>query len=73
MSKKNEKTHYSTYRIQTEGFEKILIGMLHIIQTVPIGKKCQIVIDYNPALPKVEIKTFIDKSDMEQVPEKPFQ
>lgn len=58
---------HSTYHIRTDGFEKVLVGMLHIIQTVPVGKKCQIIIDYDPALPKVKIETFIDKSGMEQV------
>lgn len=64
---------YSTYHIQTDGFEKILIGMLHMIQTVPIGTKCRIILDYDPALPKASIETFIDTSDMERVQEKPFR
>lgn len=64
---------YSTYHIQTDGFEKILVGMAHIIQTVPIGKKCQIIIDYNPASSKVKIETFIDRSDVGQVQEIPSQ
>lgn len=38
--------------------------------TVPIGTKCQIILDYDPALPKVTIETFIDKSDVERVQEK---
>lgn len=60
---------YSTYHIRTDGFEKVLIGMLRMIQIVPVGKKCQIIINYDPALPKVEIETFIDKSGKEQVRE----
>lgn len=60
---------YSEYHIRTDGFEKILIGMLHIIKTVPLGTKCRIILDYDPTLPKVTIETFTDKSDMEQVQE----
>ncbi len=64
---------YSTYHIKTDGFEKILIGILHMVQTVPIGTKCRIVLDYDPALPKATIETFIDKSDVERVQEKSSQ
>lgn len=62
---------YSIYHIDTDGFEKVLIGMLHMIQTVPIGTKCRTIMDYDPASSKVAIETFIDKSDMESVQEKP--
>lgn len=61
---------YSEYNIRTDGFEKVLIGMLHMVQTVPLGTKCRIILDYDPALPKTTIETFIDKSDMERVQEK---
>lgn len=54
---------HSVYHIQTEGFQKVLIGMAHIIQTVPLDKKCRVAIDYDPTLPKATIETFIDKSD----------
>ena len=64
---------YSTYHIETDGFEKVLVGMLHMIQQVPLGTKCRIVLDYDPALPKATIETFIDKSDVERVREKPHQ
>lgn len=64
---------YSTYHIETSGFEKILIGVFHMIQTVPLGSKCRIVLDYDPALPKVTIETFIDKSDTVGVPERRSQ
>lgn len=57
---------YSEYHIDKDGFEKTMIGMLHMIQTVPIGKKCRIILDYDPALPKASIETFIDKSDVER-------
>ena len=42
-----------------------------MVQTVPIGTKCRIVLDYDPAQPKAMIETFIDKSDVERVREKP--
>ena len=64
---------YSTYHIETDGFEKVLVGMLHMIQQVPLGTKCRIVLDYDPALPKATIETFIDKSDVERVQEKSSQ
>ena len=64
---------YSTYHIKTEGFEQVLIGMAHMLQTVTIGTKCRVILDYDPALPKATIETFIDKSDIEKVQEKPFQ
>ena len=64
---------HSAYHIDTEGLEKILIGAFHMIQTVPIGKKCRIVLEYDPASPKASIETFIDKSDAGQAQEKPFQ
>lgn len=64
---------YSTYHIETKGFEKVLIGMLHMIQTVPLGTKCRVILDYDPTLPKATIETFIDKSDREQVQEKASQ
>ena len=57
---------YSEYHIDTDRFEKTMIGMLHMIQTVPIGEKCRIILDYDPALPKASIETFIDKSDVER-------
>ncbi len=64
---------YSEYHIETDGFEKVLIGIFHMVQTVPIGKKCRVILNYDPTLPKAKIETFIDKSDAEQVQEKPFQ
>lgn len=64
---------YSTYHIKTDGFEKILIGMLHMIRTVPLGTKSRIILDYDPAKRKVTVETFIDKSDMERFQEKPSQ
>lgn len=67
----NEK--HSVYHIETDGFEKVLIGMFHMIQTVPVGRKCRIVLEYDPALPKTTIETFTDKSDAGQAQEKPFQ
>lgn len=63
----------SVYHIQTDGFEKVLAGMFHMIQTVPLGRKCRVVIDYDPALPKACIETFIDKSDEKPAQEKPHQ
>lgn len=64
---------HSIYHIETEGFERIVIGLLHMIQTVPLGTKCQIVLHYDPAQEKVAIETFTDKSDVKQVQEKPLQ
>lgn len=64
VSKRMDK--YSTYQIETESFEKILVGVFHMIQTVPLGSKCRVVLDYDPALQKTTIETFIDKSDMEK-------
>lgn len=64
---------YSEYHIRTDGFEKVLVGLLHMVQTVPLGTKCRIILDYDPALPKTTIETFIDKSDTEQVQEKHSQ
>lgn len=63
----------SIYHIETDSFEKILIGVFHMIQTVPLGTKCRVAIDYDPALPKVTIETFIDKSDTAEFPERPSQ
>lgn len=54
---------YSIYHIQTDGLQKVLTGMIRMAQTVPLDKKCRVVIDYDPALPKATIETFIDKSD----------
>lgn len=70
---KEELEEYSTYSIETEGFEKVLIGAFHMVQTVPIGTKCRIILDYDPALPKATIKTFIDKSDVKRVQERSSQ
>ncbi len=64
---------YSIYHIRKENFEHVLVGMFHMIQTVQIGKKCRIILDYDPALSKVSIQTFMNKSDMEQVQEKGSQ
>jgi len=64
---------YSTYHIETDGFEKVLVGMFHIIQTVTVGTKCRVIVDYDPASAKTTIETFIDKSDAGQVQEKPRQ
>lgn len=64
---------YSVYNIETDGFEKVLLGLFHMIQTVPLGVKCRVILDYDPALPKTKIETFIDKSNMEQVREKTHQ
>ncbi|MFG6364834.1 hypothetical protein [Schaedlerella sp.] len=64
---------YSTYNIKTDGFEQVLVGAFHMIQTVTLGTKCRIVLDYDPALLNVTIETFIDKSDVERVREKPHQ
>ena len=64
---------YSDYHIQTDGFQQILVGLFHMIQTVPLDRKCKVIIDYDPALPKVGIETFTDKSDEAQVLGKPFQ
>lgn len=61
---------YSTYHIETSGFEKILMEAFHMIQTIPLGTKCRVVLDYDPALPKVKIETFIDTSDTAGVPER---
>ena len=57
---------HSIYHIDTNGFETVFVGMLHMIQTVPLGKKCRVVLDYDPALPKASIETFIDTSNVEQ-------
>ena len=71
---KDEKMEkYSTYHIETNGFEKVLLGAFHMIQTVPLGTKCRVVLDYDPALPKVTIETFTDKSGMAGVPERLHQ
>jgi hypothetical protein len=64
---------YSSYHIQTDGFEKVLTGLFHMVQIVPLDRKCRVILDYDPALPKVSIETFTDNSDKGQVQEKPFQ
>lgn len=64
---------YSTYHIKTDGFEKVLMGFFRMTQTVPLGTKCRVVLDYDPALPKVTIETFIDKSNMDGVQERLLQ
>ncbi len=64
---------YSGYHIQTGDFEKVLIGLFHMIQLVPLGRKCRVVLEYDPALPKVSIETFTDKSDEGQAQEKLFR
>lgn len=68
-----EMEKHLTYHIQTDGFEEALIGIFHMIQTVPLGRKCRVVLEYDPALPKVSIETFTDKSDEGQAQGKPFQ
>lgn len=68
-----EMEKYSIYHIRKENFEHVLIGMFHMIQTVQIGKKCRIILDYDPALSKVSIETFMNRSDVEQVQEKDSQ
>ena len=47
-----------TQAIETEGLEKVLIGAFHIIQKVPLRKKCRIVLEYDPAFSKASIETF---------------
>ena len=64
---------YSSYHIQTDGFQQVLVGMAHMVRTVPLDRKCRVIIDYDPALPKVSIETFTDKSDETQVQEKYLQ
>lgn len=64
---------YSSYHIQTNGFQQALIGLFHMIQAVPLDRKCRVIVDYDPTLPKVSIETFTDRPDMGQVQEKPFQ
>ncbi len=64
---------YSSYHIQTDGFQHVLTGIVHMAQTVLLDRKCRVVIDYDPALPKVSIETFTDKSDETQVQEKYLQ
>lgn len=71
MEKKMDK--YSAYHIQIDGFQQVLVGLFHMIQTVPLDRKCRVIIDYDPALPKVGTETFIDTSDKAQVQGKPFQ
>lgn len=53
---------YSSYHIQTGGFQQVLVGMAHMVRAVPLDMKCRVIIDYDPALPKVSIETFTDKS-----------
>ena len=38
-----------------------------MLRTIPLDRKCRVVIDYDPALPKTSIDTFTDKSDKVQV------
>lgn len=64
---------YSSYHIQTDGFQQVLVGMAHLARVVLLDRKCRVVIDYDPALPKVSIETFTDKSNREQVQEKHLQ
>lgn len=64
---------YSSYNIQTDGFQQVLVGLFHMVQTILLDRKCRVVVDYDPALPKVSIETFTDKSGGTQVQEKPFQ
>lgn len=66
----SEMKKYSSYHIQTDGFQQVLVGMAHMVRTVPLDRKCRVIIDFDPALPKVSIETFIDKSDKAQVQEK---
>ena len=64
---------YSSYHIKTDGFQQVLTGIFHMIQLVPLDRKCRIIIDYDPTLPKASIETFTDKSDGMQAQEKQFQ
>ena len=64
---------YSSYHIQTDGFQQVLVGLFHMIQTIPLDRKCRVVVDYDPALPKVSIETFTYKPDGGPVQEKRFQ
>ena len=41
---------HSSYHIQTDGFQHVLIGIVHMAQTVLLDRKCRVVIDYDPAL-----------------------
>ena len=59
----NEWEKHSAYYIETEGLEKVLIGAFHMIQTVPLGKKCRIVLEYDPAFSKASIETFTSIMD----------
>lgn len=62
----------SSYHIQTDGFQQVLVGM---VRAVPLDMKCRVIIDYDPALPKVSIETFTDKSrvaDLEKSQVKQF-
>ncbi len=45
IRKERQMEKYSTCHIETDGFEKVLAGMLHMIQTVPLGIKCRIILD----------------------------
>ncbi len=64
---------HSVYQIETDGFEKTLLGMFHMVQTVPLGRKCRIVLEYDPVLQKTTIETFIDKSNAGQAQEETLQ
>lgn len=52
---------------------KDYIKFKNIVRTVPLDRKCRVIIDYDPALPKVSIETLTDKSDKVQVQEKHLQ
>lgn len=58
---------YSSYHIKTNGFQQIVVGVSRLLQTILLDRKCRVVIDYDPALPKISIDTFTDKSDKAQV------
>lgn len=68
-----EMEKYASYGIQTDGLEKVLTGMFHMIQMVQLGRKCRVILEYDPAEPKASIETFIYVSCKGQDQEKPFR
>ena len=48
---------FSTYTIKTEGFQEVSYGITHLLRTVPLDKKCRVILEYDPNNINAEVKT----------------
>lgn len=64
---------YSTYTIKTEGFQQVSYGINHLLKTVPLDKKCRVIMEYDPDSINAEVKTFTYSEDDRQALGKDLQ